>query len=163
MSILLSDSKLRERRGSKPRCHLLTHGSADVVAARLTAAGGAVRYRNADDRWMPQGFEDTEEATLPEAVRFLTEDVRLELRRWWLVVASMTRGRQTGILLAPARIEGKARVLLIEAKAHDQELVNEETGGRTSKLLCPGTHAVISYASTGRFETPVPHWHRKLD
>jgi len=34
---LLNRLKPKERRGSKPRCHLLKHGSPDVVAKRLAA------------------------------------------------------------------------------------------------------------------------------
>jgi hypothetical protein len=37
MSDLLKRLRPRERRGSKPRCHFLTHGTRDEVAARLTS------------------------------------------------------------------------------------------------------------------------------
>ena len=37
MCIPLERLKPKERRGSKLRCHLLTHGSPDAVAAKLTA------------------------------------------------------------------------------------------------------------------------------
>jgi hypothetical protein len=38
MSELLKRLGSKERRGSKPRCHWLTHGPAEAVASRLTAS-----------------------------------------------------------------------------------------------------------------------------
>ena len=130
MSILLERLKPRERRGSKPRCHLLTHGSPDVVAARLTALVAPFASVAPSDRWMPEGFEDTAEATLPEAERLLSADVRLELRRWWLVVASNNTRTPNWDVACTCTIEGKTGIVLIEAKAHDEELIKEKTGKR---------------------------------
>jgi hypothetical protein len=67
MSILLERLKRNQQRGSKPRCHLLTHGSPDAVAAKLTALVAPFASVAQSDCWMPQGFENTDEATLPEA------------------------------------------------------------------------------------------------
>lgn len=106
MKVLLERLKAKERRGSKPRCHLLTHGTPDAVAARLTALVAPFAEVAPGDSWMPQGFEQTDEATLPEADRLLPSDVRLELKRWWLAVSSDTTRRQTGMLPAPAPLRG---------------------------------------------------------
>src|ERR1019366_135100 len=130
MNILLERLKPRERRGSKPRCHLLTHGSPDAVATRLTALVAPFASVAPSDRWMPQGFEDTDEATLPEAERLLPSDVRRELKRWWLVVASNNTRTPNWDIASTCTIEGKAGIMLIEAKAHDQELLKEEAGKR---------------------------------
>ncbi len=67
MSDLLQRLKPRERRGSKPRCHLLTHGSTDEVAARLSSLAAPFVRVSAGDRWMPQGFDVREAAAqLPD-------------------------------------------------------------------------------------------------
>ncbi len=126
MSILLQRLKRNQQRGSKPRCHLLTHGSPDAVAAKLTALVAPFASVAPSDCWMPQGFENTDEATLPEAARLLSADVRLELRRWWLVVASNNTRTPNWDVASTCMIEGKAGIMLIEAKAHDQELIKEE-------------------------------------
>jgi hypothetical protein len=88
MNPLLMRLKPKERRGSKPRCHSLTHGPPEAVAQRLTALVAPFATVAPSDCWMPQGFEDVNEARLPEAERLLPSDIRLELRRWWLVAAS---------------------------------------------------------------------------
>ena len=108
MSILLEGLKPRERRGSKPRCHLLTHGSPEAIAARLTALVAPFASVAPADRWMPQGFEDTAEATLPEAEHLLPADVRLKLlgaggSPWPRTI----RVHQSGML--PAHAQSKAR------------------------------------------------------
>jgi hypothetical protein len=128
MNILLERLMPRARRGSKPRCHLLTHGSPDAVAKRLTELVAPFARVAPSDRWMPQGFEETDEATLPEAERLLPPDVRSELRQWWLVIPSNNTRTPNWDLASTCTIEGKAGILLIESKAHDQELIKEETG-----------------------------------
>jgi hypothetical protein len=138
VSILLERLKPRERRGSKLRCHLLTHGSPDSVAARLAALVAPYASVAPNDRWMPQGFDNTDEATLPEAARLLPADVRLELRRWWLVEASNNTRTPNWDVACTCTIEGKAGIVLIEAKAHDQELIKEETGRKNMEAPASG-------------------------
>jgi hypothetical protein len=133
MNVLFERLKAKERRGSKPRCHLLTHGSPDAVAARLTALVAPFAKVAPNDRWMPQGFEKADEATLPEAERLLPPEVRNELKRWWLVAASNYTRTPNWDVASTCAIEGKAGIVLIEAKAHDQELIKEETGRKNIK------------------------------
>jgi hypothetical protein len=106
----------------------MTHGSPDAVAERLTALAAPFASVAPTDRWMPQGFEQTSEATLPEAEELLPLGVRLELKRWWLSVASGNVRTPNWDIVSTYTIEGRAGILLIEAKAHDQELIKEETG-----------------------------------
>jgi hypothetical protein len=82
---------------------------------------------------MPQGFEDTDEATLPEAERLLSPDVRRDLNRWWLVVASNNTRTPNWDVASTCTIDGRAGIVLIESKAHDQELIKEETGRKNIK------------------------------
>jgi hypothetical protein len=77
---------------------------------------------------MPQGFEDTAEARLPEADRLLPSNVRSDLKRWWLAVASRRTRTPNWDIASTCTIEGKAGILLIEAKAHDNELLKEAAG-----------------------------------
>jgi hypothetical protein len=90
---------------------------------------------------MPEGFgpptadakpadiaECVREATLPEARRLLPkDDVRVALRDWWLAVSKNTRTPNWDIA-STCTIEDKKGIVLIEAKAHYEELRKEETG-----------------------------------
>lgn len=138
MNILFERLKPKERRGSKPRCHLLTHGPSAFVATRLTALVAPFAKVAPSDRWMPQGFECCDEATLPEAGRLLPQDVRSELKRWWLVAASNNARTPNWDVASTCTIESKAGIVLIEAKAHDQELIKEETGRKNIKAPMSG-------------------------
>jgi hypothetical protein len=139
MTILFERLKPGQRRGSKPRCHLLTHGSSEAVAARLTALVAPLAKVLPSDRWMPQGFECCDEATLPEAERLLPSDVRSELKRWWLVAASNNTRTPNWDVASTCTIENKFGIVLIEAKAHDQELIREETGRKNIEAPVSGS------------------------
>ena len=88
---------------------------------------------------MPQGFDQTDEATLPEAVSLLPAGVRIELKRWWLAVASHTARTPNWDIASTCTIEGKPGILLIEAKAHEQELIKEETGRKSIEAPVSGS------------------------
>jgi hypothetical protein len=77
---------------------------------------------------MPQGFERAEEATLPEGECLLPADVRVALQRWWLSVPTNNSRTPNWDIASTCTIEDKQGILLIEAKAHDRELIREETG-----------------------------------
>jgi hypothetical protein len=74
--------KPKWRRGSKPRYHFLTHGSAEEVAERLTALIAPFGNVRPTDNWMPQGFDDLDEAPLHNAPRLLPADVSQQLLSW---------------------------------------------------------------------------------
>ncbi len=128
MSELLESLKPRERRGSKPRCHFLAHGSAEEIAARLTSVAAPFARVSAVDRWMPKGFDETEEAQLHRAPRLLDPKLGTQLEEWWLAPASR-RTRTPNFDIASTCMIGDAPgLLLVEAKAHDAELKNEAAG-----------------------------------
>ena len=131
MSVRFTRLKRNQQSGSKPRCHLLTHGSRQSVAARLTSLAEPHASVAASDHWMPQGFEQIDEATLPEAAQLLPEAVRIELKRWWLAAPNSTSRTPNWDVASTCMVEGKPGILLIEAKAHDQELIKEETGRKS--------------------------------
>src|SRR6185437_4514060 len=96
------------RRGSKPRCHLLTHGPADVVAAQLTKLAAPFATVTAEDHWMPRGFDDHREAQLHETTKLLSPSVAEQLKRWWLLPAS-ERGMTPNSDIASTRASRSGR------------------------------------------------------
>ena len=131
MSYRFPELQRNQQRGSKPRCHLLTHGTPGAVAARLTALAAPFATVGPGDAWMPQGFAQVDEATLPEATRLLPEHVRGSLKQWWLAVSTTTTRTPNWDIASTCTVGGKPGILLIEAKAHDQELIKEETGRKS--------------------------------
>jgi hypothetical protein len=123
MSDLLHLLGPQERRGSKPRCHSLTHGSANEIAARLSDLAAPFGTVSCEDRWMPQGFIDVEEAQLDKAPSLLDAGVRQSLKSWWLAPASYRARTPHFDIASTCTIEGRHGLLLVEAKAHDKELV----------------------------------------
>lgn len=117
---------------------MLTHGAPEDVAARLTGLVAPFASVTSTDRWMPRGFEQTDEAVLPEAESLLPMDLRVELKRWWLVAASNNSRTPNWDVAATCTIEGKAGIVLIEAKAHAQELIKEETGRKNIEAPLSG-------------------------
>lgn len=128
MNELIEQLKLKERRGSKPRCHLLTHGTANEVAARLSALVAPYASVSAEDSWMPVGFDEVQEAELNKAPRLLNANIRAQLGAWWLPSDRQSARTPNFDIASTCTVNGVPGVLLIEAKAHVQELRREETG-----------------------------------
>jgi hypothetical protein len=125
---LLDQLRANQQRGSRPRCHALTHGDLARRAAALTeliAPWGAV---SADDVCMPDGFTDVSEAQLHSATRLLPENIRSALTSWWLAVPSPRATTPNWDIACTCRVENERGLLLIEAKAHHAELQKEEIG-----------------------------------
>lgn len=133
MSELLKRLGSKERRGSKPRCHWLTHGSAGQVAARLSAVADPWASVSSMDRWMPEGFEVREEAQLHQAPRLLDANICRRLGEWWLPGERPDATTPNFDIASTCTIEGAVGLLLVEAKAHDEELKNEAAGRSLSK------------------------------
>lgn len=170
MSELLKRLGSMAQRGSKPRCHGLTHGSRDLVAARLTALVAPFAQVAPKDRWMPDGFADIEEAQLHLATRLLPPEVRTELGAWWLP-ADQQRDRTPNFDIASTcMIEGRPGLLLIEAKAHEKELTNEALGRKLTEedpAERRASHRTISNAiaeaSDGLAQVTAFSWHISRD
>ena len=87
----------------------------DVAGARVTP----------DDLWMPRGFSEPQEARLDGLDdRWLPSDVREVIANWWL---EHPEGANTPNwdLLATCTIRGQRGLVLVEAKAHGNELKTE--------------------------------------
>lgn len=134
MNSLLQSLKPNQRAGSKPRCHLLTHGTPEQVANRLTKLIAPWGVVAATDRWMPEGFDDIEEAQLHKAQGLLdVNHYGQALLSWWLAVASPTAATPNWDIASTCTIEGKPGLLLVEAKAHRAELKPDDRCGARNK------------------------------
>jgi hypothetical protein len=129
-SLRFPQLKERQQTGSKVRCHLLTHGTKGEVAQRLTGLIEPFGEVLTTDFWMPEGFAECEEAQLHTAERIIPDPkLRASLLSWWLAVPGARRTTTPNWDIASTcSVRGRRGLLLIEAKAHDAELRNEERG-----------------------------------
>ena len=121
----------KARRGSKPRCHWFVHGKRESVAKRLTKLAQPWCTVSPDDFWMPDGFYQTDEACLDKADGLLSLPERRALRDWWLAVWRRATTPNFDIA-STCTVEGEMGLLLVEAKAHTEEL-NKEVAGKDLK------------------------------
>ena len=132
MRDILLRLKKKDQKGSKPRCHWLTHGIREQVAGRLTRLASPWGTVSADDHWMPEGFCDIKEVQLHTATGLLPQKVRDKLDDWWLVVKSGKRPQwdiaSTCNIPSTCNIHGTKGLLLVETKAHTKELDDELKG-----------------------------------
>jgi len=119
-----------QQKGSKPRCHLLLSGAKAAVARRLTTLIAPFGEVTAENSWMPDGFTCCQEAQLTTAERIISDQhLRDSLLNWWLAVPGVSKPTTPNWDIASTcKIDGEPGILLIEAKAHDAELRNEERG-----------------------------------
>lgn len=112
----------RERRGSRARCVLLTDGGPAAVAEALShLVEPFAVVDSARHTWMPRGFAAPSEARLGEAPLLLPKHHRELLTTWWLAVTSRANTPNWDIA-ATATIGGVEGLVLVEAKAHSNEL-----------------------------------------
>jgi hypothetical protein len=112
----------RERRGSRARCILLTNGSDEIVARRLSEL--AAPFAIIDPKrhhWMPRGFAEPKEAKLGNALQFLSDEHREVMTGWWLAVREHANTPNWDIA-STATIDGAEGLVLVEAKAHAAEI-----------------------------------------
>ena len=109
-------------RGS--RKHILSlvehSGFTDRLSQLLYPTGATIQTT---DEWMPKGFNDHEEARL-KWFNPLPAHIRQDLQDWWLV---HKRGANTPNwdLASTCIIQGQQGLVLVEAKAHTNELKTE--------------------------------------
>ncbi|MBI3743283.1 MAG: hypothetical protein HY261_03230 [Chloroflexi bacterium] len=89
-----------------------------MLTAIAKPSGAIVR---SDDRWMPQGFDSVDEAKLGENSALLEPDHRRELTSWWSKISARANTPNWDIA-STCSIEDKPGLLLVEAKAHVEEL-----------------------------------------
>lgn len=133
MTLAFPELSARAQRGSTPRCHLLTNGAPEMVAARLTALGAPFATVRPTDEWMPRGFTDPGEAELDKAERLLRPDCRRRLAEWWLPTGRQRARTPNFDIASTCSVGGGPGLLLVEAKAHDEELRKEAAGRQLPK------------------------------
>ncbi|MBM4405827.1 MAG: hypothetical protein FJ039_06560 [Chloroflexi bacterium] len=100
----------------------LTGRSRERVARALSAlAEPSIAVITPEDFWMPQGLDMPEEAKLGQHEPFLTSETRESLTQWWLEVPRNANTPNWDIA-STCRVSGRKGLLLIEAKAHSNEL-----------------------------------------
>ncbi len=127
--------QLDNHRGSQPRCVLMVEGNREEVASRLTRMVNLSDVVvSLSDRWMPYGkpvlsngsWDKTpaREVELDESNDLVCREVQLQLKTWWLAVPGRGKGTRTPNwdIASTCTIMDKPGLLLIEAKAHSNEL-----------------------------------------
>ena len=117
----------KDNRGSRPRCVLLTDGSAERVAEQLTGVVCRPELSiSPADRWQTGGKCDVGEAQLDKAswggTALLAEPIRRRLREWWLAEGAGRSRTPNWDITSTCKISGRKGLLLVEAKAHSKEL-----------------------------------------
>jgi hypothetical protein len=103
----------------------------EIVAARLTKLIEPFGNVSAENNWMPQGFDNSKEVCLDKKNSIISLEKSKQLRDWWLAHSNMANTPNWDI--ASSCLVGKSGsekpgILLVEAKAHKEELMNEEKG-----------------------------------
>lgn len=123
----------KDNRGSRPRCIELVSGTKKEVASRLTDLVGLDEVKvMSDDFWMPSGKpvltgsnwdnSPAKEARIDRENQLVPfSDVRNALLHWWLEVIPRSNTPNWDIA-STCMIEGRRGILLVEAKAHNNEL-----------------------------------------
>ena len=143
----------KDSRGSRPRCVLLMAGGKESVAARLTQLVGVEGVTvTGDDSWQPRGKpvpkEDgswdatpAEEVELDKPTDLLPHPTRAELTNWWLAVSENDPRTPNWDIASTCTVQGKKGLLLVEAKAHWNELARSSEGKRLGRPASDGTLA----------------------
>lgn len=132
MTNLFESLPVKEQRGSRARCVLFTEGAREDVARRLTALVAPHAVVDPSRHvWAPKGLSDPAEGKLGDTTAFLSGFQREEISSWWLAVRHASANTPNWDIISQVTIGGREGLILVEAKAHDQELVKEESGKRT--------------------------------
>ncbi len=134
--------QLDNKKGSRPRCVLLMDGKPEDVAARLTRLVDLAEVVvSPDDKWMPYGKpvrqqdgewddEPAGEASLDKSNDLLSPANQQQLGNWWLAENPGNRKTPNWDIASTCKISGKKGLLLIEAKAHRNELGKRGSGAK---------------------------------
>ena len=113
----------KDWRGSRPRCVLLMDGEREEVAARLTELVDLPDVLvSPTDTWMPSGKSAPTEIELDKADGLLLPEIQRELGQWWLAVGIGKTRTPVWDIASTCNIKGKQGLILVEAKAHENEL-----------------------------------------
>ena len=147
----------KELRGSRLRCLMLTAMPRKRVARALTNLVQPYGVVDAThDRWMPRGFLEPDEAKLGETSGFLSEGQRKVVTTWWLKV---TRNANTPNwdIVSTCTMEGQPGLILVEAKAYDKELKQNDKCNASNADNLEQIGKAIREANAG-LNTILPGW-----
>ncbi len=155
-----SNSLGKDSRGSRPRCVLLVDGAKEEVAARLTRLVGIDEVEvSSGDLWMPYGrplerkdgswdAAPADEAELDKATDLVPGPMRAHLTSWWLAAADHSPRTPNWDIASTCTIRGKKGLLLVEAKAHWNEVKGSSAG---KKLRAPASeNSIKNHERIGR-------------
>ncbi len=141
----------KDNRGSRPRCVLLVDGDKEEAAGRLTRLVGVDGVTiTGDDIWQPRGKptqkEDgswdttpAEEVELDKPTDLLPLSTSERLRNWWLAASENDPKTPNWDIASTCTVQGNKGLLLVEAKAHWNELARSSEGKRLVKPASDGT------------------------
>ena len=113
---------------------------------------------------MPEGFEQTEEAQLHEAARLLSPQECESLGDWWLAEQSYRSKTPNWDIASTCTVDGVRGLLIVEAKAHTQELkVEDQVGGSLAnrkRIAGCIEEANVALANQTGLEWALSHKHR---
>jgi hypothetical protein len=81
---------------------------------------------------MPLGFEEITECELHRHSRVLNTDLCDRLAAWWLPAGQSTDRTPNFDIVSTCVIEDRPGLLLVEAKAHENELIRESVGRKVA-------------------------------
>jgi len=131
----------REFRGSRFRCLLATSLPAPKLVTWMNSLVQPFAEVNEQDKHMPAGFSDPDEAKLGETLGFLdTGQVQDKqkaqaLTEWWLAVPERANTPNWDFV-SRCKVAGREGLILMEAKAHSGELKPDDScGAKNQKNL----------------------------
>ncbi len=81
------------------------------------------------DNWMPKSLHHEKEAELKDFLKYnFPQELGENIHDWWLTVKHANAQTPNWDLVSTCTIHGKRGILLVEAKAHWDELENESHG-----------------------------------
>jgi hypothetical protein len=111
---------LRDFKGSRLRCLLITSLANSEVANFFQSVVGEHASVGREEAWAPRGFLAPDEAKLGETSGFLSQVEQDEVTRWWLARPGRANTPNWD-LLSNCRMGEKHGLIMVEAKAHEGE------------------------------------------
>jgi len=122
---------------------------------------------SAQDRWQPQGtacmWEAQLDKMLPDGTALLPADTRQKLREWWLADGIGRAQTPRWDIASTCTISGRKGLLLVEAKAHIEELPPTDRCGATSARNRERIKRAIEKASAGLRRVAGDSWRLSSD
>jgi hypothetical protein len=119
----------KEFKGSRLRCLQLTSLHNDGVAGFLTELVKPHAQVHPDGIWRPRGMLSPNEVELGRTAEFLSKQQREQLIDWWLAIGRNTSEIPNWDVVSKCAIEDRSGLVLVEAKAHPEELKKRDSSG----------------------------------